>query len=479
MTGDSITSCNETNEDLVQEVICHQTQTERTVTAMEPVESVVKGPVLTPTQFVWKVSSSGRHTHNTIRTDIIDKDQKMSSERSKTFEGPSKTSFKGIQTLNNSGTFPSGGCGSVSGSKFQMIQQRVKQDGIRLKCGQCDKHFGCENDLNEHRKNEHNLLKPVHTNSECKSISQTVETFLCHECDYIGKSGQDIREHWIRTHCQVFKCNDCGKFFGENAELEKHRQRVHAPARMCEYCDKSFKTKGSYNSHLASHHRDEISQLYTCDTCNTRRASMKNIVSHIEKVHLGIISAGEILCDICGKNFLTKQSYDKHKDIHSDVKLYQCDTCKKRFSTKHGYQEHIVVHTDRVKHKCDICGKAYFDKRYLRQHKNASHSDEQRRIFQCKICGRKCINYSRLRIHQKIHAKSRNHVCNICGKDFTQVTSLQRHQRVHSDDKPYSCSFCRKTSTDVSVIRRHVMLVHKQDPKTWQESVVKSMKLKK
>ena len=494
VTGDSITSCNGNREDLILEnsakeitqsaflgdendqVLCHQTQTERTATAMEPVGSVIKGPFPTSDQFVWNVSASGSYTRNTIHTDTIHKDQKKSPGRNKTFEGPNNMSFKEIRTINNFGTFPIGGCGSVGES--QIRQQRVKQDGIILICDQCDRNFCKENDLNEHRKNEHNLL-PVHESSRCKSISQTVGTFLCHECDYIGKSEQHIREHWVRAHCQVFKCTDCGKLFGQNAELEKHRQRVHDPARVCEYCDKSFRQKGSYNSHLASHHKDEISQLYTCDTCNIRRASMINLVSHIEKVHLGIIPARKILCDICGKNFLTKQSYDKHKNIHSDVKLYQCNTCKKRFSTKQGYQDHIVTHTDRVKHKCEICSKAYFDKRYLQLHKNASHNDGQRHSFQCKICGRKCLSYSGLRTHQKIHANLRDHVCNICGKDFTHVTSLQRHQRIHSDDKPYSCSFCKKTSTDVSVIRRHVMIVHKKDPQTWQEAVVKSLKLQK
>ena len=453
------------------QLLCNQTQTERTATVMGPVGLAIRDPVSTPTQVsASKTSllSSGSHTKNTNGVDMIIKNQKKSSAMSQSFERPSKTSFEEIQTINYSGTFPSEVCGFVDESESQIKQPRVKQDGVRIKCDDCDKNFGSKSDLKQHRINEHK-------NGEWKSIPNTSGSLPCFKCDYIGKSRDRIREHWIRAHCRRFKCNDCGKFFGQKTDLKRHRQAVHVPGRVCKYCDKSYKTKTGYNVHLAYQHGDGINHLYTCDTCNKRHTSVKNIASHIEKDHLGIIPVGTFLCHVCGKKYRRKQAYDVHMDVHSDVKLYQCDTCKKRFATKHGYQEHIVIHTDRVKHKCEICGKAYFTKRSLRLHKNVSHGEGQRHSFQCEICDKKYISNYRLRMHQKIHAKSRDHVCNICGKDFTQLTSLQRHQRIHSDDKPYSCSFCRKTSTDVSVIRRHVMLVHKKDPETWQEFVEKSV----
>ena len=277
--------------------------------------------------------------------------------------------------------------------------------------------------LNAYNNNSIRATTEVHrSRKSCMYIKGT--TFSCVECDYIGKGPIYLKLHYIRCHAKRYVCDECGKFFGYPKDLNRHKSTVHAaPQYFCKDCNMYYKTKFVYEQHCISHEENNVDGLFTCETCNKCFSLKTSLVSHIKK-HIGI--KDQYLCDICGKDFASRGSYQIHtRKVHAHVKVkeYKCSLCFCSFSMKKSYQTHMKIHTG-------------------------------------------------VKQPPTIHSSSWNHTCHTCGKTFTTKPSLTRHERLHSNSQPFMCSLCNRTSTDASIIRRHVILVHKKDPKSWKEALV-------
>ena len=348
--------------------------------------------------------------------------------------------------------FPCDECGYV-GNKTSLKAHKRRRHSKKFKCDQCDKSFGYNKDLNRHKHTVHAAGKIRKTRGRKKKpvpIQNTTETFACDQddCTYIGKTISLLKEHKKRQHRPRFKCEDCGRTFGFNKDLNRHKRRVHsAPEYFCEECNRFYKSKRSYDDHIKCHEADYVKPLFECDVCRKKFSTKYVLASHVKAEHLGLKKS--YVCPLCGQNFTQKNSLRQHAAVHTGVRPYVCDICGKAFSYENVLRGHRLLHEQHI------------------------------RRYQCEVCEKKFIQSGGLRVHMAVHQETRDYMCTACGKSFTQKGALIRHERIHTGDKPYSCHLCNKAFSDLSILRRHMILIHKRDPKKWQEGVIKNVRKEK
>ena len=266
----------------------------------------------------------------------------------------------------------------------------------------------------------------------------------CDECEYVGKRRGHLREHRIRLHSSKFQCEVCEKSFGFSKDLKRHVAGVHGAVEYkCEQCNKFYKTKRVYEDHIKSHESGYTKPTFACQVCSRSFSTKYVLATHIKAAHLGMKKS--FLCPTCGRSFTQKNSYRQHANVHAGIKPYVCDICGKAFTYEKSLKEHKFLHDGVRRFKCPVCAKLF-------------------------------MQSTSLRIHVKVHQETRDYMCTACGKGFTQKQALMRHERIHNGDKPYSCKLCEKAFSDYSIIRRHMILIHKKDPKKWQEDIITNLK---
>ena len=151
---------------------------------------------------------------------------------------------------------------------------------------------------------------------------------------------------------RLFHCpfEGCERSTNTAGELNAHYRRRHPPVK-CPICGREFDTPSSLNKHKYTH----------------------NTPKHV--------------CDHCGECFHFKSQYDSHVRKHLKNPSFQCmsNGCGKWFKRKGELNAHLVVHSGEI-FKCEEEGCDYTtnDPRNLRAHLR-SHSDEL--PFKCIFCG--------------------------------------------------------------------------------------------
>lgn len=104
----------------------------------------------------------------------------------------------------------------------------------------------------------------------------------------------------------------------------------------------------------------------------------------------------ELICNMCGKQCSSTNSYNRHIKTHDNARPYVCCKCDKPFKTSQVLAEHMKRHYDDRRHKCGVCGQKFYAKASLNDHMR-SHTGE--RPFKCEICGRSFATKAILRQH--------------------------------------------------------------------------------
>ena len=175
--------------------------------------------------------------------------------------------------------------------------------------------------------------------------------------------------------------------------------------------------------------------------------------------------SGDYVCNICGKQFLTKGGLSSHNwAVHNTVES-PCTVCDKIFRNKKHLADHMSnTHTENQRFSCDFktgesaCSYYSTTKTNLMAHKKRVHEKTIDAIppkHACGLCGYRTNSKFSLRRHGEKCNKSLNqnpidHICNICAKKFST-------QKIFS---AAFCVVCKKTFVNKWNMERHTQKDH-------------------
>lgn len=279
--------------------------------------------------------------------------------------------------------------------------------------------------------------------------------YLCFKCHYLLQGAIKLRKMAQQTDVMLkqisFVSEDESNCYGEDTfddtyELEQcimtkqevsknsikaeqsHTNNVDDNNSFhCEICEKDF-PMNSFVKHMAIH------GIVECKVC---KISIKKIKyrRHLKEEHK-INNLMKSICEICGKELSSKQSYQLHKSTHFNEFPFKCEICPYRGRTAGLLKTHMKTHFGIHNYQCPECPKRYMTssnyQRHLRSHRVGQ--------YKCDTCSQAFHTELRLTKHQQVdHLGIRNHICNICGKDFGYRSHMMKHQRkVHKRKKMQS-----------------------------------------
>lgn len=217
------------------------------------------------------------------------------------------------------------------------------------------------------------------------------------------------------------KCTECEMVYSKRKYLQKHMLREHNVDLP--------KAKRGRTAHILMP-TDDNPRPYKCDQCIKEYTLLRHLTRH-KRMH------ARTFCDLCQKSFAC---YDEHMRKEHNVELprpFECDICGRSFRVKSTFQAHMRIHREENRvFNCTLCSKSFFQATDLRKHIK-SHSNIRSVI--CDVCGDAFKSAETLKCHMRRHNGDRPYPCKLCPRAFTTSNSLMIHQRTHTNEKPYEC----------------------------------------
>ena len=196
----------------------------------------------------------------------------------------------------------------------------------------------------------------------------------------------------------MFPCHLCDRDYCWRSSLEKHLRAYYGePQFSCPLCPRIFRHKASLEQHSFSKHNPGFQKF---------------------------------MCDLCGKNYLTKWGLTRHARIHSDPnnnsKSVLWKTCGKSYTRNDLLQAHERTHLPKTKrHACD---KEVF---HIKEHSKCCPSLKKKQHFMCNICTKKFKERRYLNEHKKSkHTPTEPYHCENCDASFNYRASLSNHRKI-------------------------------------------------
>jgi len=192
--------------------------------------------------------------------------------------------------------------------------------------------------------------------------------------------------------------------YGVHGHWNKHHRDSVIEFTACGVCGEKFVTKSLLILHMATAHKSQDVEKFTCTLCGKELGDKRALAEH-EKRHKG--GEKNFACEFCGNKYVSKKTCQSHKmSMHAaemgvTPKKHVCHECGKDFSRPHNLKDHILsVHTDTSqdpRFKCPVCHK------YLKQ--NNSYQKHLMNVHghghKCDVCGKMFFNTKVLSLHQR------------------------------------------------------------------------------
>ncbi|KAH8235764.1 hypothetical protein KR032_006758, partial [Drosophila birchii] len=224
----------------------------------------------------------------------------------------------------------------------------------------------------------------------------------------------------------------------ENAEQEQqHLEEVQAAQQKEK--EQDLEQRENQN-HTTSPNKKRTS--LACDQCGKQVYKLPYLEAHIRSVHQGYTKP--FLCRSCDKCFTRYEQLRSHmRNAHphphpqmhqqqlQELRELMCELCNRQYSTKNALGEHLKRHAQRKEHVCEHCGVAKVTRTELLTHLRTHNPTWER--FKCQQCPQLFRHKSAISRHVRVvHEGQRRFQCGHCEKRFGTHASQLRHERLHA-----------------------------------------------
>ncbi|XP_072933821.1 zinc finger Y-chromosomal protein-like [Epargyreus clarus] len=366
----------------------------------------------------------------------------------------------------------------------QKRKHKVYRRSFKHICDYCGMAYEQKNSLVAHIKRKHGP----------NAVPDDREERTCEVCALVFKGLNRLRMHMRRKHGSFqdsFKhvCDECGLTYDKYRSLIVHIQRKHTNDNKkkvmdewfnCPFCPKVFTRRETYSRHVQRKHRidDENEDIkpdqlqnckneetgeITCNECPLVFSSINFLKLHMRRKHNALREDFRLKCKICHLSYSKIESLKRHIRRKHDKGSY-CEVCNKQFDTRESYLNHSHMKAIR---ECTICGLIFASKGGLGKHMRCTHKiDEPKTVF-CTLCNEGFHDKRQLKPHyMKVHLKV-SYTCHFCSKQFKAKESYRRHilfkhpsNSQTSNSQLQKCERCPETFKDEFELCKHINTVH-------------------
>lgn len=274
---------------------------------------------------------------------------------------------------------------SVCGKKFRYKSSVTSHYKIHTgeknhECAFCKKRFTYKSDLTGHVK--------IHDKNRKQDV-------ICEKCGKGFYDNAGRRNHILRNTCRPGQHLNTSENTSLNKRIylgEKYKKYIMpAPSGergvICQLCGKKYTADPALRNHIRFHLRENV---FACKYCGKEFSEKSRLLVHTYS-HTG---ERKFACGECGKRFSCKSELVCHTRSHTGEKRFYCGECGKGFGIKGELRRHMIQHTgeERYKFLCEICGKTYLDKYRFYKHKKDIHKilvekrERLKRIYEMDLC---------------------------------------------------------------------------------------------
>lgn len=269
-------------------------------------------------------------------------------------------------------------------------------------------------------------LSPSNTDSKTSHVLAKVKP-TCSICNRTFNRAYDFKRHSL-VHFNVEHFDSKDRFGTDSSQSLAGKANPNLEVKSvvtysCEVCSRIFKVKDSFERHKRIHTNE---RPFKCGECDKQFRDSGGLLRHVKEVHEKVRNH---LCNICHKWFVNRPTLEDHLRSHSGERPFVCHQCGLMFKSKSSLYQHSKTHSDILPHVCVYCRKGF-----------------RRR--------------QELIAHTSTHTNEKKHICEKCGKGFRTRSELQRHIVVHSDEKPFSCLICNLNFSQKRYLKNHVKSRH-------------------
>ncbi|XP_028166835.1 zinc finger protein 569-like [Ostrinia furnacalis] len=366
----------------------------------------------------------------------------------------------------------------------QKRKHKVYRRSFKHICDYCGMSYETKNSLIAHIRRKHGP----------DSTPEDKEERTCEICALVFKGMARLRMHMQRKHgsfVESFKheCSECGLTYDKYRSLMVHFQRKHSGAKKpienqwynCPFCPKIFTRRETYARHMQRKHKvseedapNEATPNYlenckneqtgeiTCKECPLVFSSIGYLKLHMRRKHNALKEYFRLKCSFCNLSYDKVESLKRHVRRKHDQGSH-CEVCNKQFDTRESYLNHSHI---RAIKECSLCGLIFASQGGLAKHIRCTHKIDSPKVAYCNICNegfhdRRLLKPHLLKVHLKV-----SYTCKYCKKIFKAKESYRRHVLIkHFANNPLNvqkeqCDQCPEAFNGEFELCKHINLAH-------------------